>query len=107
MNEIIQQYLRTVGFNWASCSTYLGSSPPDVKGLFCVVVAAINLLLTFAGTVALMFLIYGGFQYIVSGGDEKALMTAKNTITYAILGLFLVLGSIIGLNLVFSIIGLI
>ena len=32
-------------------------------------------------------LVWGGFRYIISGGDSKKVTDAKNTILYAILGL--------------------
>lgn len=46
-----------------------------------------NILLYLIGTVALVVLIWGGLQYITSGGDEKKIEKAKNTLTYAIIGL--------------------
>lgn len=40
-----------------------------------------------AAAVALFFLIFGGIKFITSGGDPKAVEGAKKTITYALLGL--------------------
>lgn len=57
-------------------------------------VAAVNLFingfLVLVALVALVFLIIGGLQYIVSRGDEDAAATAKNTILYAIIGLIVI-----------------
>lgn len=39
------------------------------------------------GVVALIFLAFGGIRFILSGGEPKALESAKKTITYALLGL--------------------
>lgn len=39
------------------------------------------------GIVAVIMLIYGGFRYVMSGGDSKKVTDAKNTILYAIIGL--------------------
>ncbi len=50
----------------------------------------INGLLLFAGAVAVLFLIIGGFRYIVSTGNEQQVAGAKNTILYAILGLIII-----------------
>ena len=38
-------------------------------------------------------LILGGWQYITSGGEKQAAQKARNTLTYAILGLVLLIGS--------------
>lgn len=46
-----------------------------------------NTALTIIIAVSVVMLIYGGFRYIVSGGDSKKVTDAKNTILYAIIGL--------------------
>lgn len=89
---------------WDFIEQYLGVSlagpcPLEkVEGIFCVAAKAITTLLGIAAGVAVVFLVVGGLQYMASGGDEKALSTAKATITYAALGLVLVLGAILGIN---------
>lgn len=40
---------------------------------------------------AVVMIIVGGFQYVFSQGDEKALGKAKNTILYAIVGIIVAL----------------
>ena len=35
----------------------------------------------------------GGFRYLTSMGDPKGTETAKNTLTYAVLGLVLIIGA--------------
>lgn len=41
------------------------------------------------GTLSVIMLIYGGFRYVISGGDAKKVTDAKNTILYAIIGLII------------------
>lgn len=60
--------------------------------------ALVNLLLknalTIAGVICLIFLIVGGFSFIVSaGGDAKAKEKGKNTITSALTGLVLIIAA--------------
>jgi len=44
--------------------------------------------LTFiTGAVAVLMIVIGGLRYTLSGGDEKAIGSAKNTILYAAIGL--------------------
>lgn len=38
------------------------------------------------GALAVAFIVYGGFIYITSGGDEKKVAQAKNILLYAIIG---------------------
>lgn len=42
------------------------------------------------GFVSVVFIIYGGFRYITSGGDSTKVGNAKNTIIYALIGLIIV-----------------
>lgn len=55
----------------------------------------INFGLGFVGLVAVGFLIYGGFLYITSQGDEHKNTTAKNVLVYAIIGLLVILLSFV------------
>ncbi len=51
----------------------------------------IKLILSFVGKISLLILILGGVLYVVSGSKPERQEKAKKTITYAILGLILVL----------------
>lgn len=46
-----------------------------------------NILLFLIGAVSVIMLIIGGVRYVVSGGDQGAVTSAKNTILYAIIGI--------------------
>ncbi len=50
-------------------------------------------LLVFAGTVALILVIIAGIKFITSGGDAKQAEGARKTLTFAILGLILIMFS--------------
>ena len=50
----------------------------------------IEALLLFAGAVAVLFLIIGGFRYVVSSGNPDQVEAAKKTILYAVLGLIII-----------------
>jgi hypothetical protein len=47
----------------------------------------VNILLFLVGAVAVIMLVIGGFRYVLSGGDQNAVTSAKNTILYAIIGI--------------------
>lgn len=55
-----------------------------------LVATIINVFSWIVGVIAVIFVIYGGFRYITSGGDSNKVSSAKNTILYAIVGLVIV-----------------
>jgi len=56
----------------------------DLTGTLTLVV---NTLIFVIGLVAVIMLIVGGFRYVFSQGNEKAVQGAKDTILYAIIGI--------------------
>lgn len=65
-----------------------------VATLNCIPVIIGNVvfwLLVFAGIVALVLIIISGFKFVTSGGDQKQVEGARKTLTWAIIGLFLIL----------------
>ena len=50
----------------------------------------VQVALLLVGVIALAFIVYGGFRYIMSRGDEREVETAKNTITYAVIGIIVI-----------------
>lgn len=47
------------------------------------------------GAILLVLVVYGGFLYATSTGDEKKVERGKNTLTYAIIGLIIIAGAFI------------
>ena len=73
----------------------LASSPQDI-GLPDITVSTgvstiLNIVFFMAAILAVIFIIVGGFQYTLSGGDAPGIKKAKETITYAIVGLIVTL----------------
>lgn len=79
-------------------------SPTDVAGtrkfIWQVVLNVIEMLLHIVGYVAVAFIIYGGFMYILSTGSSDKTASAKKTITNAIIGLVISLFSVAIVNLI-------
>ena len=50
----------------------------------------INIFSAVIGVVAVIMIIFGGFRYITSGGNDSSVTSAKNTILYAVIGLIIV-----------------
>ncbi len=64
---------------------------------------AINGLLFVGFVASLIFLIYGGIRWIISGGDKENTAKAKATVTAALIGLVIVLAAWIIMNAVVQI----
>jgi hypothetical protein len=64
----------------------------------------ITLLVVVGVIIAVVFLIYGGIKWILSGGDSKQVEGARNHIVAAIVGLIIVIGAFFILTVVFTII---
>src|SRR3989344_4532418 len=50
----------------------------------------INIFSIIVGIVAVVMIIFGGFKYITSAGNQESIKSAKNTIIYALIGLIIV-----------------
>lgn len=59
-------------------------------------------LLLLAGLIAVIYLIYGGVQYITSAGDQAKADGAKKTILYALVGLIVIGFAMVLVNFVIT-----
>jgi hypothetical protein len=73
----------------------------EIKDVLFFVVKLIDLVSALAGTLCVIMLLYGGFQYMISGlNDDKE--SAKKTLRYAITGLIITFLAYLIINLVFT-----
>ncbi len=63
------------------------STPSSLFGDGGVFPKIANLLIFLVGALAVIMLIWGGLQYVISAGDSKRVESAKNTILYSIIGI--------------------
>lgn len=66
-------------------------TPNDLFGTDSIFSKITNTALFLIGAISVIMLIYGGIRYTISGGDEKAVTAAKNTILYAVVGIVVAL----------------
>lgn len=66
---------------------------PRYCNVFAILQRVLDILFSLAGATAAIMIVYGGIRYITSGatGGENAAKDAKNIITWAIIGLIVVL----------------
>ncbi len=76
--------------NGANCAKS-ADQPGNLFGSGGIFSTIVNVLLFIIGAVAVVMLIYGGFRYVMSGGDASAVTAAKNTILYAVVGIIVAL----------------
>lgn len=84
--------------DWGDCVTKEG-----VATLRCIPMVFQNILnaaLIFSGITALAFIILSGFKLMYSGGDPKRIQDAHKTLTFAIIGLVLILASFFIVNMI-------
>ncbi|HSX09198.1 MAG TPA: hypothetical protein VLF93_03530 [Candidatus Saccharimonadales bacterium] len=73
-----------------------GCVQDGVATLQCIPIVFSNIVtaaLEFVGAVAVILLVYAGIRLVTSGGDPKQVNAARQIITYAIIGLVVVLSS--------------
>ncbi len=100
-------FLLAQGSGWQTNADYIAEGDvPTIYGLEAIVANILNIIIGLAGVVLLLMLIMGGFGYIASGGDKEKAAKAKNTLTYAILGLLVILGAWLIIRLIEEFTGL-
>lgn len=62
-------------------------------GLRGIVLTIINFFLTFLGLLAVVMVIYGGFLYVSSGGNDESTGKAKKILLYAVVGIIIIIAS--------------
>ncbi len=65
----------------------------------------VNWALIFAAVVAIFLIMFSGIKFLRSGGQEKLVEDARNTLTYAIIGLVVILLSFLIINVISDITG--
>lgn len=88
---------------WGKCVSEEG-----IATLACIPIVFKNIIewaLILAGVVALFLIIYAGFKFVTSKGDPQEVDGAKKIITYAIIGILIILFSFAILNLIATVTG--
>lgn len=62
------------------------------------IINIVNFALGFLGLIAVIVVIYGGALYVTAAGEEERTQTGKKAITYAVIGLLIILGSFAFVN---------
>lgn len=87
--------LAPVAFAQFQTPSSAGTGLPNDTSLSGFIMKIINIALTIAGLIAVLFLIIGGFRYITSAGNEETAEQAKKIITNAIIGIVVIILSFV------------
>lgn len=85
--------------NWLYAAAYgidcksIGCDSAKTPTIDAAFTNATQLIIGVIGSLAIIFIIYAGVQFALSGGNPKTVQTAKQTLTYAVIGLVLSLAA--------------
>ena len=73
-----------------SYGTIVGWGTQDLK---VTIMNVVNIIMGFLGIVAILIILYGGFQWMTAGGNDDKVGSAKHTISAGVVGLVVVIGA--------------
>jgi len=82
------------------CVSTMDPEVATIQGIQCLIANIFSVAITFIGLAGFVMIIIGAFNYLLSGGNSKDTEKAKNTLTFAIIGLVVSLSAFIILNLI-------
>jgi len=77
-----------------------------IQGLECLFYNILQVAVSLIGLAFFIMLIVGGFNYLYSSGNEKKIVGASNTLTFAILGLVGTVASWLIFNFIYKFTGI-
>jgi len=86
-SKIQNVYAQGSVWNTTRCMSTIDPTVPTIQGFECLFANVLKVIVTVAGLAFLIMFIVGGFQYMQSSNDPKAVATASSTLTYALVGL--------------------
>lgn len=109
MHKVIAFVLPGIYLLWLTAGfllpVYALSDPAQISDVVGILEAIIRILPPVAGIAFLIMVLFGGFKFVTSGGDQKAVAQAKAILTYAVIGVILVVISWLILTLIRNITG--
>lgn len=74
-------------------TTFCAPTINSILDIWLIVAAVIEIILRLAGVAAVIMILYGGIRYTTSMGNPEAVVSAKNTIIYALVGLLIAIAA--------------
>lgn len=106
MNKYLAQGLQIDGFpkiEGPLKSPFTGGSVSSIGEVINIVLFIVYPL---AGIILFLFIVWGGYDLLLSGGDKQKVEAGRNRITAAIVGFFLLIVSYLAIRLIVFIFGI-
>src|SRR5437588_415682 len=87
MREIADTFQNVIGIITPPDPVATIANQPGVQGTQTIVTNLVTLALTVAGVVFLFMIIWGGFQWLTSGGDKESVKKAQGRLITAFIGI--------------------
>lgn len=81
------------------------AAPPRIEELGNVLGSVLDLITPIGAVIAVAMIIYGGYMWMMAGGDPGKLKQAQGTLTWSVLGLVFIALTRMILKLVFDFLG--
>jgi hypothetical protein len=94
---LFQAYAQTEAWSEGVC---VSDGVATIRGVQCLLGNVLGVAVTGIGFAAFIMTIVAAFYYLLSGGNSKGKETARNTLTYAVVGIVVALSAFIILNLI-------
>lgn len=82
------------------CVDSVNTDVATIQGFQCLLANVLSVFLTVVGLGAFIMLIVSAFRLLLSGGNTQAMEKAKNSVTYAVIGLVVAVSAFVILNLI-------
>ncbi len=69
------------------------TNPLGTTDLTVIIARLIQAILGITGAIALLMFIWGGFQWLISAGSPEKVKKGKETLTWAVIGLAVIVGA--------------
>ncbi len=77
-----------------------------IQGLECLIANIFTVIITVIGLAGFVMFVIGGLTWMIAGGDTNKVATARNSMTYTVIGMVVTLSAFIILNLIASFTGI-
>lgn len=101
----MDQLAFTINQNYFPPAAIYGGTATNVTGFGKLATDIIWILVAIAASLTFAFIVIAGIKYVTSGGDEKKLASAHSTLTYALIGIAVIILAFVILRVVQFFIG--
>lgn len=77
-----------------------GEDVATIQGFQCLIANAFSVIITVIGLAGFVMFIFGAFQWMLSGNNSKGVDTARQSMTFAVIGIVVALSGFIIINLI-------